>query len=230
MTVGIPEYMPFSGLRDGKPVGLIARAALRALSRIGIKTTLRDVPFSRMYRWIHSGRLDIAVSVLKSPERAAQAHYSAPIAAEYTVILVANGKRFPFRRAEDLRNRRIGAQLGFLYPGIDHVNLPLVRERDFRASIAKVVEGKVDGALIGSVTGLYAAADMGVLDQLDTLPNASEVIPLGVAFSAQAFSPEDVAAFENAILDIKGEPVWQRILEQSGAARFIRDWPVIRRR
>lgn len=219
--------MPFAGFQDDKAVGLIAGAALHALERMGITPALRQVPFSRMYKWVHSGQLDLAVAVLNSPDRAALTHYSAPIAAEYTVIVVAKGKRFPFRRPGDLRDRRISAQLGFLYPGIDHLNLPLVRERDFRTSVAKVVEGKVDGTLIGSVTGLFAVADMGILDRLDTLPNASEAISLGVAFSRQAFRREDVTAFDNAILDSKDDPAWPRLLEQSGAAPFLRDWPLI---
>ncbi len=220
--------MPFSGTRDGTAVGLVARATLLALQRMGIKTSTRKVPYSRLYKWIHSGQLDVAVSVLKSPERAKQAHYSAPMAVEYTIVLVRKGDTFPFDQPDDLRNHRIGAQLGFLYPGIDHMNLPLVRERDYFTSIPKLVDGRFDGTLVGSVTGLYDAQKLGLLDRVEALPNASEVIPLGAAFSVNAFQSEDVMAFDDLISNLQKGAEWRRLIDESGAAPHLRDWPLIR--
>jgi len=227
LTVGIPDNMPFSGYRESKARGLIARASLRALTKMGFKTMPRLVPYSRLYKWIHTGHLDVAVSVLKSPKRAALAHYSAPMAAEYTIILVPKDKPFHFDKPEDLRNLRIGAQLGFLYPGIDHLNLPLVRERDYLTSFPKVANGQFDGALTGSVTGLFEAQKMGILNRLQALPKALEVITLGAAFSSTAFGPEDVVRFDEIIRAMVKTPSWQRLLDESGAAPYIKDWPLI---
>ncbi|MEK9722787.1 MAG: transporter substrate-binding domain-containing protein [Rhodospirillaceae bacterium] len=225
----MPENMPFSGLHEDKVRGLVARAAMTALERMAYKLAVRQVPYSRLYAWIHSGQLDVAVAVLNSGDRGTQAHYSKPIVVEYTVILVPKGKPFRFNRAEDLVDRRVGAQPGFLYPGLDHLNLPLVRERNLAASITNLAEGHLEGTLVGSITGAYAADQLGVAHRLETLPHASEAIPLGVAFSKSAFVPADVRAFEAVMTNLQAGPEWQPLLAESSAKPYIRDWPLIGR-
>lgn len=229
VVVGIPDSMPFAGVAEERAHGLIARAVLLALKRMNLKTTFRIVPYSRLYKWIGDGKLDVAVAVLNSKERAKKAHYSNPIAREYTILVVPKGRSFRFNRAEDLLGRRIGAQLGFLYPGLDHLSLDLARERNYRASIPKVLDGRLAATLVGSVTGLYDVAKMGAQNKIATLPNASEMIELGAAFSKKRFSPSDVLIFDQFINFIQAGPFWSRILEESGAAPYIRDWPIIPR-
>jgi hypothetical protein len=73
LILGIPDNVPFAGLKDGRVTGIIAEATVKALETIGWGVTLHALPFKRMYHWVHTGRIDVAVSVLRTPARAALA-------------------------------------------------------------------------------------------------------------------------------------------------------------
>ncbi len=171
-TMAIPGNEPFTGAKDGKPAGLIAEATADVLKAMGREVNLRNLPFKRMYKWVHEGKVDVAISVLKTPDRAKLALYTDPVITEYTVIMVPAGKVFKLNKVADLKYRRIGGQLGFRYPPLDGVGVKLIRERNYQTNIAKIASGKIEGILIGSVTGQYLVKNLGYTGQVEILPKA----------------------------------------------------------
>ena len=183
VNLGIPENLPFTGLTEGRATGLIGEAATISLQSMGYEVKCRHVPFARLYKWVHSGRMDAGASLFKTPERQSLAHYSAPIVTEYTIIAVPKGKAFPLDQINDLTGKLIGGILGFNYPTLDKLNFPLVRERSYLANLKKIGVGRIDGILIGSITGRYLAQINGFSDKMEFLPNAVGKVGLGVAVS-----------------------------------------------
>ena len=130
-VIGIPGNAPFTELKNGEINGVIATTAATALRAMGCEVTGKTLPFARLYKWVHAGRLDVATSVLKTPERALLAHYSIPIVTEYTVVMYARGRKAPPSTLSDLVGLRVGAQLGFRYPPLDGRGIRLQRERSY---------------------------------------------------------------------------------------------------
>lgn len=227
LRLGIPGNAPFATL-DGRHVsGVIAQATVWALQSMGWQVTPRSLPFKRMYQWIHSGALDVAVSVLRTPERASLARYSAPIITEYTVVMVPKGHVFVLRTLADLHGKKIGGQLGFVYPQLAGIGMELIYEKDYETNLRKVAEGKLDGALIGSITGPFLARRLGVSHAIAFLPNAIGAVPLGAAFSKTIFTEDDLAAFDEAIGRLHASMEWQEILLENGIEGLVKTWPLV---
>lgn len=228
LSLGIPGNAPFTGLEGTRISGVIAEATVRALATMGHTVTPRPLPFKRMYQWIHTGHLDVAVSVLSTPERRSLAHYSAPIVTEYTLLMVPRGGAFPFQRLADLQAKKIGGQLGFSYPQLDTLGIELIRENDYVTNLRKLVAGKIDGILIGSITGPFLAKRLGLLERLEILPQAIEAVPLGAALSKTTFTEADLEGFNLAVKALQASPIWQQILAANGVAELMQVWPVVR--
>lgn len=227
LSLGIPGNAPFTGLEGTHITGVIAEATVFALRSMGREVLPRALPFKRMYQWVHAGNLDVAVSVLRTPERATLAHYSIPIVTEYTVIVVPKGRPFPVQRVSDLRGKRIGGQLGFVYPQLEGIGVELIYEKDYLTNLQKIAAGKLDGALIGSITGPFLARRLGLLEDIAFLPMAIGSVPLGAAFSKTAFTEDDLAAFNAALEHLLQSAAWQHILSTNGIADLVKEWPVV---
>lgn len=227
VTVGIPGNAPFTGLSDGKVTGIIAEATVQVLEAMGHRVTPERIPFARIYKWVHSGKLDVGTSMLRTEARAAQAHYTGPVVTEYTLIAVPKGKAFPLRTVGDLKGRKIGGMLGFKYPSLDAQGIPLVRERSYELNLRKAARGRLDGILIGSITGPFLVERLGLSDKIEFLPVAINPVPLGAALSMKRFDKKDLRAFEEALAALKAGPEWRQILENNGVNDYIRTWPVL---
>ncbi|MGE3537408.1 MAG: substrate-binding periplasmic protein [Candidatus Tectimicrobiota bacterium] len=226
LSLGIPGNTPFTGLDGTQVTGVIAEATVSALSTMGYTVAPRLLPFKRMYQWVHTGQLDVAVSVLATPERMAQAHYSLPIVTEYTLVMVPKGRAFPLTHVADLHGKKLGGQLGFLYPQLAGIVVELLLEKDYETNLQKIALGKLDGVLIGSITGPFLARRLGLLDSLEPLPTAIGEVPLGAAFSKSVFSPEALMAFNAAIARLHASVAWQKILAANGVAELVKPWPI----
>jgi ABC-type amino acid transport substrate-binding protein len=227
LSLGIPGNVPFTGLEDTRVTGVIAEATVLALQTLGYQVKPRALPFKRMYHGVHTGDLDVAVSVLRTPGRATLAYYSMPIVTEYTLVMVPKGRVFPLTHPADLQGKRIGGQLGFTYPQLGNLGEHLIYEKDYETNLRKIATTKLDGALIGSITGPFLAKRLGLLEAIDVLPTAIGMVPLGAAFSKMAFTESELTAFDAAIQHIQASPVWQQILSANGVVDLVKDWPVI---
>ena len=227
LSLGIPGNAPLTGLDGSRATGIIAETTVIALQAMGRRVTPRRLPFKRMYSSVHAGRIDVAVSVLRTEERAKKAYYSAPIVTEYTLVMVPRGRAFPLQRLSDLEGKRIGAQLGFTYPGFERTNIKLIREKSYEVNIEKVANGKLDGALVGSITGPYLANQLGISDRVEFLPVAVGRAPLGAALSRAAFTHDDLAAFDTAVRDFQASAAWREVLAANGVEDLIREWPLV---
>ncbi len=227
LSLGIPGNAPFTGLHSGRVTGVIAEVTVIALEAMGRSVLPQRLPFKRMYKGVHTGRLDVAVSVLRTPKRAELSHYSAPIVTEYTLIMVPKGRTFPLRRVTDLQGKKIGGQLGFQYPQLDGTRVELIREKDYETNIRRVAAGKLDGALIGSITGPFLVKRFGLSEEIAFLPTAIGAVPLSAAFSKSVFTDVDLAGFNAAIRDILASPKWHEILSANGVETLVKEWPVV---
>lgn len=230
VTIGVPTNPPLSMTADGKAQGILYDLTVKALEKMGYTVASRDLPFARLYQDIHSGAVDVAISVLKTPERATQAHYSEPVVTEYNVVAVKKGNAFTLDTTDNLAGRRIGTRNGFKYPLIDgRGDLTLDPGNDHLVNVRKLVANRLDGMIIGSITGVVQLQDNQFGDQIDILPNSLGAVPLGTALSAKRFTPDDLERFNATLRALRADPVFAEIVAKYRAGDLMKDYSIVPR-
>ena len=194
---------------------------------MGLQPSFRPLPFARLYRALHRGDVDIALSVVATPSRAQYAHYTAPIATEYTVLMTFRHQPVKADCVQDLASQRIAGRLGFAYPMIDQLKMPIQRENSYETLIQRVADGHLHGALLGSITGPYLARQLGVGNSLSVLPLSLGSAPIGAALSKSRFDDADLAAFDRHVAAFRQSDTWRDLIEGFGVAEQMHEWPLM---
>ena len=227
LSIGIIEENPLARVGDtpGSALGVIGEAVATLLHQKGFQPRYESLPAARAYKMVESGEIDLAITVLKTAERA---YYSAPILTEFTVLVVPKGKGFALRSLADLKGKVIGGRSGFLYPSLDRAEgVVIERNSTSAANYMKLLAGRLDAVLAGSISGGLELRQLGLMDKVEQLPAAVGIIPLGAAFSMQHFSAADVADFDRGIAGLKSTRHWGVILNRYGAEGLVRPWPLV---
>jgi ABC-type amino acid transport substrate-binding protein len=228
IEIGVPPNRPMSDIEAGKPVGLIAEITDLALRRAGFEPRYISLPFARLYAQLAEQQIDGATSVFGTAERQRVAHYSTPIVIEYSILVVPKGRSFPFARPSDAAGKTIGTQTGFAYPGFDGTPGITFQPNPERANNLRLVAlGRVDAAIIGSITGLQQARTMNLLDQMEPLPVAVNAIPLSIALNNRRFSAEDIARVNAALTALLAGPEFTAAAQAAGVSEFLRRYEVL---
>lgn len=194
---------------------------------MGCRVKPRTLPFARMYKWIHGGKIDVATSVRKTNERARYAHYSVPVISEYQLIMVPKGQQFALRTLHDFADRDIGGQLGFLYPQLETGGASVRRVRNFEINVNRVAQHRLDGTVIGSITGPYVADRMALSHHVAYLPRALNVIHLTTALSTQAFNRTMRTRFDSEIRTLLKGRLWKAVLASYNVPEKRKTWPLL---
>lgn len=230
VSLGLSATPPLSSVYNQKASGIVAEVTILALRRIGCRAKPRQLPYPRLYHWINGGLLDVAAPVRRTSQRAALAHYSPPIITEYTVVMVPRGKAFPFEAPDDLMEKSIGAQMGVQYPALSWTDVSLHWARTYDVNILRVARRRLDGVLVGSLSGQRIANELELDDIVEILPNALGAVSLRAALSTENFSESMRAKFDSAIRDILAGAAWTAILKRNGVKDHPEKWPLVRAR
>ena len=117
--------------------------------------------------------------------------------------------------------------MGFKYPSFDRINISLLREKDYATNLRKLGAGRLDGILIGSVTGRYLVQKKGLSDKIDFLPKSVGKVGLGIALAKTRFEKEDIDKFNETIQSLENSDEWGRVLKSNGAENLVGDWPLV---
>jgi ABC-type amino acid transport substrate-binding protein len=227
VSMGVPENPPFAAIEEGQVTGVVAEVTVLALRNMGCHIQPRRLPFARMYKWLHGGKLDVATAVRSSPDRAALAHYSVPIFSEYQLIMIPKNGSFTIQTLNDLEGKDIGGQLGFHYPRLMDGVANLMRARSFEININRLMRQRIDGTIIGSVTGPHMARRMGITELVAYLPKAVDITHLSSAIGKQALNHAMRHQFDKEIRTITKSRLWKEILAANNVPSRPRTWPLI---
>ncbi|MDX2104473.1 MAG: transporter substrate-binding domain-containing protein [Alphaproteobacteria bacterium] len=215
LELAVPPNHPVAVLEGGRLSGVLAEVADTALRQAGFQPSYVAMPFGRIYPLLAARQIDGALSVFGTPERQRTAWYSTPIVTEYSVLIVPKGRSFPFSRAADAAGKVIGTQTGFAYPGFDGTPGVIFQPTPERANNLRLVAlGRVDAAITGSITGLFQARELDLMDRIDVLPVAVSAITLSIALNNERFSEADMARVNEAL----GQLLASRQFEAASAA------------
>jgi ABC-type amino acid transport substrate-binding protein len=224
--IGIPENAPISIIEGDKPKGLMGDLIATVFNNMGLEYKAISVPFARMYKWVETGKIDLALSVLETPERQKKAYYSVPVLAEYNLILSKNGQTLDANNATGLKSIRLGGILGFTYPALENANIPILRERSHLVNLKKMTRGSLDGIIIGSIVGPYWVKKAGMQERVAYSSHAINKIDLRIALSKSRFSKEDLNKINQNILLVLASSQWKKIAFNNGFTGTGKTWPI----
>ncbi len=228
IELAVPTNRPVVDFEGGKVTGFFGAIADQALKQAGFQPTYVTMPFGRIYSQLAAQQIDGALSVFGTPERRQVAWYSAPIVTEYSVLIVPRGRAFPFARASDAAGKVIGTQTGFAYPGFDGTPGVTFQPNPERVNNLRLVAlGRMDAAITGSITGLYQARSLGLLDQMEALPVGIAAITLAIALSNQRFTAADMARIDAALASLLAGPEYRAALAAAGVEDLIKPYQTL---
>lgn len=231
VTVGVPGAMPLSGIGPGgAPRGVLLEATVEALRRMGHAVRLVPMPLARLYAAVMQDGphgIDVAVTVQATPERRGKAHFAPTLVMEYLVLAAPWAADYAPRTISEVRGHVIGGRTGVEYPGLDDLpDLRIKRTNSHQGNARMAIAGRVDGLLLGSITGVWELRESGQMPALTLAPVAFGSIPLTVALNKHRFPAERRAAFDAILRNLQAEPLWEAIVARNGATDLLHDWTV----
>ncbi|MEM9631746.1 MAG: transporter substrate-binding domain-containing protein [Pseudomonadota bacterium] len=227
LALGTGDSLPFAGVgSEGDPIGILGDTSNKILQEMGYDATATRLPFARLYQSIHKGEIDVAIGVLRTEQRASQAHYSDPILTAYNVLVVKKGETFDYTSIADLKDKKIGGRRGFAYPSLEAQGISVEPAKDDETNLKKVLGGRLDAAVFSSIASLSQLDKSATRSKVELLPLAVGSVPLGIAFADEKFSAEDLARFNELLTSFKASDDYSATLSKYGVTDYVRDWPL----
>lgn len=229
ILIGVPSgNMPLSDAAGTGFTGLFPDALGAIAPKAGVEVKLEARPFARLYAELAAQQLGGAMSVLGTPQRAETANFTKPLLVEHTVLVVPKGKAFKLATYADLEGKNLGTRTGFTYPYLD--TRPAIKREpgpDHLSNVRKMLAGRLDAVIIGSVTGIFSLREAGLDKDIEVMPFSLGAVTLGYAFAKNALAADKVAAFDAALAAYLASPEYKSALEKYGVADLVRDYPAL---
>lgn len=147
---GFPKYFE----QDGEAKGIVVDISKHCLDEMQLPYRIRLMPWMRAYTLAQRGE-GAVIGLSMSDERLALFDFSEPIFTERIVLVVKQGREFPFDQLADLRDKLIGASAGASYGNVFDAavadgTLTIVGFNDTRNGLAMLMHERIDAVLIGS--------------------------------------------------------------------------------
>ena len=212
----LPDIVPLSYEENGIIKGYFTDMFLEAAHRAGFEVHLRAYPLKRVEEYLQSGEIDGVVSMVHTKAREEYLIYSTtPIAIGHTRVFVKKGRAFPFKSANDLVGKKIGAIVGWktgnqaLEQAIEEGTLQIEKVTQLEQNLKKLMADRIDCFIGTELLTWYRANKLEVAEYLEALK--TPVSELSVFFAVtqhtkniadpQAFIEKMSAALDEVLAD-----------------------------
>jgi polar amino acid transport system substrate-binding protein len=215
-------YYPFSGVRQGQPIGYDIDLATAVAQKLGLRVEFVPSNLDSIYDDLANHKADLAASALPyAPEQGWRAGFSTFYFNAGQVLVVPRGS--PIERIEQIGGKRLGVPLGSdadtyarRLVAADH-SIQLRPNYDAPAEVlADLRRGQLDAAIVDNTSALV---DLGHHPGLKTVGPALTLEPYVLAMPAEAYQLRD--ATNQALAELRD----QGFFEQLGKKWFV-DAPI----
>lgn len=225
VSMGWEDWRPYqfrddSGTIKGLDVDIVS-SAFAAMNR---NLDLVELPWKRHLLNIESGRTDLAASASRTSEREAYAYYSEPYRTESAALFIrtTDRERFAFDSLADIigTDFKLAVTRGYYY-GEEFSRL--MKDDRFRSRVREVndnqlaqrqlARGRVDGFLEDPIAATQELKTEGLLEQTFNLLTVYSD-DIFVMFSKKTMTETDVAAFNEALQQLREDGTYQSIYER----------------
>lgn len=170
-------WPPYALEVDGDIKGTDVEITQAVFQQLGIPVNIQFYPWKRCLKMVENQEADAILDASITPERQEFMYFpEEPVSEGITVFFIKKGRTIPFTTLEDLNELRFGALLGYSYcdeidqsPFMKHAKRFRSLERGFKMLLANRIDALVEVDLVG----YFTAKQMGILDQIAIIPNAS---------------------------------------------------------
>ncbi len=223
LRVVYTEWFPYTFTENGHPAGFEIDILSTVLARMHLTASFQPLPWKRCLASLESGKADMLVSMLHTPEREAYACYPTEhISESRTCFFVKADSPIVFNGDyEALKRHSIGVILGFSYgAAFDAADLPLKDESvDARVLIEKIMAGRIELAAENRAVVSAEAKRLGVADKIRFLSPDIHFQKLYVGFSRVNKLEALCHAFSRQLVTFKSTEEYTRIMTFYGVQR-----------
>ncbi|XLX40850.1 substrate-binding periplasmic protein [Ectopseudomonas mendocina] len=164
-------WAPYVYEENGQAAGLDYEITREVLRRLGIEFDLQFLPWKRCLLALEQGLADGILDIFHLPEREASMRFvEEPLSDVEFVLFHARNRPYPYERLEDLRDLVVGISPGYWYANESFRTSTLFSREEaptHEANLGKLTRHRVDLVVSDRRAGLYLAAQLGLLEQID---------------------------------------------------------------
>ena len=225
ISLGWEDWQPYQYKDEsGTVTGLDIELVQTIFANINYQLRLIELPWKRHLESVKAGRIDLAASASKAPEREEYALFSAPYRTESAVMYIrkADVDKYTFDSLKDIigTDFTLAVTRGYYY-GEEFASL--MKNPEFKKHIQEVndnqlaqrqlARNRVDGFLEDPIAATVELRNEGLQDQISVLmPIYSDDIY--VMFSKKSTSPELVETFNKSLTELKTSGRYDRIMNK----------------
>lgn len=151
------EWAPFMG-KDLPHHGFVSRIVADAFAMEGVRVEYGFYPWARAYFLAQHGQVDASIGWYRTPERERDFLFSDAVFVESQVLFFLKDKPLFWKTLADLRNRNIGATLGYTYGAEfqameESKAINVERTPSDEQNLKKLLAGRIDAVIISQAVG-----------------------------------------------------------------------------
>lgn len=216
LRMGVDNWPPYEFFDDDRLQGISVDLTRLVLAEMQAEHEVHPLPWKRALDMLARGEIDMLVSGVKSPKRAAAYLYP-----EEPLVYSSWRLFVPAHSAIDnvkaLRGKRVGLVLGYHYP--DNVGAWLWKETAVQevntdeTNLRKLANGRLDAVVADALNALWTLRKVKLESTVKPVGPSLGQRPVYVLFSRETVSSAFVEAFSRTLGRIKQTPQYQTILE-----------------
>jgi ABC-type amino acid transport substrate-binding protein len=228
LRIGVPGSM-YAHVVNGKPQGAIIELTVMVFEELGYTARLVVMPVNEILSGLRNGSLEAGAGLVLRGRPQEGIAFSGPVIREFSLPITRKGEQVQITSLKGLHGKKVGARVGFSYPGLDDKpQITLVRKRKDAEMLRDLILGSLDMALIGSVSDVFEFRSEGVRTEIDLPTYAVSYVDLGCSVSSKSLPLEVIDKFNTRLSAMLNEPLWKEILSRNGLEDLVRDWPLIK--
>lgn len=220
MTEEFAPYQFYEGSGETKAISGISIEIVEAIrKKIGNKDPIKVLPWSRALKLLVKTKNSALFSTARTPQREDKFQWVGPLAKLEMVFFRKVGSKININSMEDAKKiAKIGVtknvatheillEMGF-------TNLEVMKSGADEKNIKRLVRGRIDMWPTAYYAGIYSARKIGVLDQIEVIPNVTILSGnLYIAFNKET-DVEIIQQWQSALDQLRKDGVVAAILEK----------------
>ncbi len=226
LITGHPEFPPIMYENTKKVIlGVGPELTERILSKLGFEIQSKSVgPWVRVQLSAKKGEVDMVAGIYKNEERLKYLDYiPTAFMTNPAVIFVKKGDTFSFKKWDDLKGRKGGAIIGDKYkPEFDEF---LLKNKDFirlervtsvKQNFLKLIKGRVDFVPYSKYVGMLKLEELGLMDQVEILPNPlySGLFYLAISKKTKSNLKKYIPEMDQKIMEYKKDGTIDKLINK----------------
>lgn len=221
LRIVVDVWPPYVMLQGDDLVGADVDITKAVFAQMNVPISIELLPWKRCLSLVESQQADAILDASITTEREKFLYFpDEPISRGVTVFFKKKSHFIPFEGLSDLEKIRVGAISGYSYcdeidgsPFYDQFERVGSLDQNFQ----KLLLGRIDTLIEVDSVGSYTAESMGILDQIDTIPNANYCHSGSyLAFSKKPGHQDLSVQFGAVLRQFKTTDAYRQILQKYG--------------